>query len=238
MYVDNQMIDHILKKINDTQLLSSPYDHIIIDDFIPNKDYKLLAEELNDINLKKSDNSESVEYWTEQGEGVGERVCSFVKEEDSFPNWLAINNFSSKWVKEQKKIFQALCKKFNVEDNYKNKYLDFSVCKDETNYKILPHTDQTTKVFTLLFYCPVDKKNKELGLSIYEEDSGRGGVHTRDGVQKNLKEIKKAEFLPNRLVCFKVTDKSWHAVDHKNSTLQGSRNSFQIFFMNCPDDDD
>ena len=75
-------------------------------------------------------------------------------------------------------------------------------------------------------------------MSIYEEDSGRGGVHTRDGVQKNLKEIKKAEFLPNRLVCFKVTDKSWHAVDHKNSTLQGSRNSFQIFFMNCPDDDD
>jgi hypothetical protein len=226
--VDNQMIDHILKKIKNTQLLSSPYDHVIIDNFIPNKDYKLLAEELNDINLKESDNSESVDYWTEKGEGVGERICSFVKEEDSFPNWLTINNFSSKWIKDQRKIFQALCEKFNVEDSYE--YLDFSICKDETNYKIQPHTDQPHNFFTLLFYCPTTTKNKELGLSIFEE--GSGDVYlTRDGEHRTLKEVKKAEFLPNRLICFKRTENSWHAVDHKNNTLQGSRNSFQIFFM-------
>ena len=89
-------------------------------------------------------------------------------------------------------------------------------------------------MFTLLFYCPVDNTNRELGLSIYEE--GTSGafepMNTRDGDFKLLREYKKAEFLPNRLVCFERTDKSWHGVENDNYNLQGSRNSCQIFFMN------
>ena len=34
-------------------------------------------------------------------------------------------------------------------------FLDFCLIKDETDYQILPHTDQEHNVFTLLFYCPV-----------------------------------------------------------------------------------
>ena len=67
MYVDNQMIDHILKKINDTQLLSSPYDHIIIDDFIPNDvDEKEEAHIVHAGNFTKI-NWPKVVLWSEPG---------------------------------------------------------------------------------------------------------------------------------------------------------------------------
>tara|TARA_R100001591_G_scaffold110124_1_gene120846 strand:- start:241 stop:915 length:675 start_codon:yes stop_codon:yes gene_type:complete len=223
------MLDYILKKINNTKICENPYKHIIIDNFIPPAAYKLLAKELDDINLKESDNNENVEVYKEQGGAVGDRIISFVKNENKFPNWFAINEFTSSWIKNQDKIFKALKDKFKIEGEYD--YLDFCVIKDETSYKIQPHTDQPHNFFTLLFYCPTTTKNKELGLSIFEE--GSGDVYlTRDGEHRTLKEVKKAEFLPNRLICFKRTENSWHSVGHEDNILKGSRNSCQIFFMN------
>ena len=231
------MLEYILEKIKTTETFKEPYEHLIIDNFIPEDDYKILAQEINNINLLEADdNRENVEVYQEQGglvgetHTVGDRIISFVKEQNKFPNYKKINEFTSLWVDKQKEIFTALSKAFSIKrESYE--YLDFCLIKDETDYKILPHTDQPGNVFTLLFYCPVDNTNRELGLSIYEEGVG-SYINTRDAGSKLLREYKKAEFLPNRLVCFTRTDSTWHAVGSDNVSLQGSRNSCQIFFMN------
>ena len=231
------MLEYILHKIKTTETFKEPYEHLIIDNFIPEDDYKILAQEINEINLlEASDNRENVEVYREQGglvgetHSVGDRIISFVKEQNKFPNYNKINEFTGLWLENQNKLFTALSETFSIKrDSYE--YLDFCLIKDQTDYKILPHTDQPGNVFTLLFYCPVDDTNRDLGLSIYEEGTG-SYIHTRDAGTKLLKEYKKAEFLPNRLVCFTRTDKTWHGVGSDNVSLQGSRNSCQIFFMN------
>ena len=231
------MLDYILDKIRTTETFKDPYEHLIIDNFIPEDDYKILAEEINSINLLEApDNRENVEVYRERGglvgeaQAVGDRVISFVKDQNKFPNYKKIDEFTSLWLDKQKEIFTALSETFSIKrESYE--FLDFCLIKDETDYQILPHTDQPGNVFTLLFYCPVDTINRELGLSIYEEGTG-SYINTRDAGPKLLREYKKAEFLPNRLVCFTRTDSTWHGVGSDNVRLEGSRNSCQIFFMN------
>ena len=230
------MLDYILDKIRTTETFKDPYEHLIIDNFIPEDDYKILAEEINEINLLEADNRENVEVYREQGglvgetHSVGDRFISFVKEQNKFPNYNKINEFTGLWLEDQNKLFTALSETFSLKrESYD--FLDFCLIKDQTDYMILPHTDQPGNVFTLLFYCPVDDANRQLGLSIYEEGIG-SYINTRDAGPNLLREYKKAEFLPNRLVCFTRTDKTWHGVESDNVSLQGSRNSCQIFFMN------
>ena len=84
------MLDYILDKIRTTETFKDPYEHLIIDNFIPEDYYKILAEEINEINLLEADNRENVEVYREQGGLVGEthsggdRIISFVKEQNKF----------------------------------------------------------------------------------------------------------------------------------------------------------
>ena len=104
------MLEYILHKIKTTETFKEPYEHLIIDNFIPEDDYKILAQEINEINLlEASDNRENVEVYREQGglvgetHSVGDRIISFVKEQNKFPNYNKINEFTGLWLENQNK---------------------------------------------------------------------------------------------------------------------------------------
>jgi hypothetical protein len=67
---------------------------------------------------------------------------------------------------------------------------------------------------TFLFYTPKDASDIDLGTSIYEcKDSSficSGGKHYEFD---EFTEVKKIPFIPNRLLCFVRTGKSFHGVD-------------------------
>ena len=91
---------------------------------------------------------------------------------------------------------------------------DARLISDRIGYAIGPHTDAPSRLVSLLFYLPTDSRLKHRGTSFYRpivanfrSDDGRHypfhlfqRVHTVD-------------FVPNRLLVFPKTDRSFHGVE-------------------------
>ena len=86
--------------------------------------------------------------------------------------------------------------------------------QDITKYALGPHTDSPRKVITMLFYLPKDTSQSHLGTSIYMPKDGnftcQGGPHYTFAKFVRLPSM---PFLPNSLIVFLKTDKSFHGVE-------------------------
>jgi hypothetical protein len=91
---------------------------------------------------------------------------------------------------------------------------DALLVNDQTNYAIGPHTDAPHRLVTFLFYLPKDDSMKELGTSVYRAKNSNfvcwGGPHHPPD-QFDL--VRTVEFLPNRLLTFPKTERSFHGVE-------------------------
>lgn len=91
---------------------------------------------------------------------------------------------------------------------------DALLVNDCTNYAIGPHTDSPQRLVTFLFYLPADSSMRELGTSVYAPRDPAftcwGGPH-HDYDQFNR--VDTVEFLPNRLLAFPKTERSFHGVE-------------------------
>ncbi len=91
---------------------------------------------------------------------------------------------------------------------------DALLVHDCTRYAIGPHTDAPHRLVTFLFYLPDDEGLRELGTSIYTPKDPSftcwgGPHHARD----NFHRVDTVEFLPNRLLAFPKTERSFHGVE-------------------------
>jgi hypothetical protein len=86
--------------------------------------------------------------------------------------------------------------------------------QDTTRYSLGPHSDATRKVITLLFYLPKDTSQSHLGTSIYLPNDRNfrcpGGPHYK---HKDFERLWTLPFLPNSLLVFFKTDRSFHGVE-------------------------
>ena len=91
---------------------------------------------------------------------------------------------------------------------------DALLVNDQTNYAIGPHTDAPHRLVTFLFYLPRDESMRELGTSVYRPKDPNfvcwGGPH-HPADQFDL--VRTVEFLPNRLLTFPKTERSFHGVE-------------------------
>lgn len=91
---------------------------------------------------------------------------------------------------------------------------DALIVSDHTNYAIGPHTDAAHRLITFLFYMPEDDRYSELGTSLYQcKDPDficAGGPHY--GFDK-FNKVSTVEFLPNRLLMFVRSGRSFHGVE-------------------------
>lgn len=104
---------------------------------------------------------------------------------------------------------QNMAEKFGVSGITKT---NVRLVVDSPGYRLGPHTDDPKKVLSLIFY--LTDKVKDVGTVLYaHEDPGftsDGKVHfPLDGFTR----VKKVPFLPNSMMGFARTDKSFHGVE-------------------------
>jgi len=91
---------------------------------------------------------------------------------------------------------------------------DALLVSDQTNYGIGPHTDAAHRLVTFLFYLPEDDRFRNFGTSIYTPKdptfSCPGGPHYPYDQFTHEKTI---PFLPNSLLMFVRTTRSFHGVE-------------------------
>jgi hypothetical protein len=91
---------------------------------------------------------------------------------------------------------------------------DALLVNDQTNYAVGPHTDAPHRLVTFLFYLPKDDSMRDLGTSVYRPKDSNfvcwGGPHHPF---EKFEHVRTVEFLPNRLLAFPKTEKSFHGVE-------------------------
>lgn len=101
---------------------------------------------------------------------------------------------------------------------------DILMISDRSGYMISPHTDTPQKLFSLLFYCPVDDTHPELGTSFYapkgEAPRAAGQFDAwcyHDAAPhrpfEDYEKIATMPYMPNALFGFVRTRHSFHAVE-------------------------
>jgi len=230
------LIKQILKKIEESQVVNEPYEHLIIDDLLPDDFYQQLARDLEledfDKNYRRGDYGNKERFgvditdynsWTKSN-----KKNSTVYHADNFEALLSkgyehTRRFFESCIESKDELYKALCRKLQtkkIDDNY---FFHASMVKDSVGYTIERHTDNEENIFTILFYAPETDQNKDFGLHIYKDAETEFGA-------------KCLEFLPNRMVIFapcepnKDRAATWHEVKRLSDKLVGTRNSFQMFF--------
>ena len=220
MNEDQNMINNIIHKIKNSQVHSEPFEHLIIDNFLPNDLYKKIATELQEqdfyVNYKKGDYGGKERFAAKMHPVNYKRLLAT----DS----TNVINFTKCLIQNHEKFYSAIHSKLLTERFTSDYFFHLSMIKDEIGYKIAPHTDAEMNIFTILFYVPLSDVNKNFGLHVYDSENGK----PTSG--ENL------DFIPNRMIIFAPSrpneerPPTWHEVKKISNEIVGSRNSFQMFF--------
>ena len=85
---------------------------------------------------------------------------------------------------------------------------------DRAGYALGPHTDTPTRVVSLLFYLPLDDRLSHCGTALYRPIVPgfrcAGGPHYDADMFSRVRTV---GFVPNRLLMFPKTDRSFHGVE-------------------------
>lgn len=219
----------IFDKIKQTPVTSEPFDHLVVDNLLPDEFYKNLTIQLDreafSTNYIKGPYGNKGRYgvdltdystWKYSGKQLSTTIQA--------DNYNSLTSSGSKNIKifvdfliqHEKEFYSLLCSKIPTERIQDDYFFHVSMAKDSVGYKIGPHTDDKENIFTILFYAPETDVNKEFGLHVYKE---------------------KIEFMPNRMVIFAPSKPNqerpatWHEVRPLTDKLVGTRNSFQMFFL-------
>ena len=220
--------EKIFDKIKQSSVLSEPFDHLIVDNLLPDEFYKNLTTELD--REKFASNYIKGPYGDPGRYGVDfTNYHAWLYHRKRIPTRLHMNNYSSLifskneniktfidfFIQYENEFYLSLCSKIPTERSQDNYFFHISMNKDSVGYKIPLHTDNKENIYTILFYAPKTDINKQFGLHM---------------------KTKKIDFMPNRMIIFapaKPKDSrktTWHEVKLLTNELSGTRNSFQMFF--------
>jgi FkbM family methyltransferase len=214
---------HCIEKITQAKIEESPYPYVVIDNIFPEDYYneilRLFPEADKSIALGETGRVTPGGYMDRKVTLFTEDHFNKLSEDQrifwaNFSEWI----YSEEFIRTTLSRFYPWCinKLADIQDRKDEIKLkcDALLVHDNENYAIGPHTDANHRLLTFLFYTPKDASDVDLGTSIYEcKDSSficPGGKHYQFD---EFNEIKKIPFIPNRLLCFVRTGKSFHGVD-------------------------
>jgi hypothetical protein len=97
--------------------------------------------------------------------------------------------------------------------------------RDRKQYKLGPHTDSPTKLFTFLFYIPRSANMQEFGTAFFRpKDPGYKCWRTVHHDFEGFEPVKVCPYVPNSMVAFVKTETSFHGVldrDHPDVDNRG-----------------
>jgi hypothetical protein len=216
-------MNHVLDRVQQTPTEEQPFAHLVVDDIFPPDYYQEMlanfprAESLRSIASTGRVNSDAYQ----------ERLVVLFSEDEfarmSFPQRAFWREFAS-WMHSAAFLHQFL-RKFDrhlepriaaivaAEEVLRVKS-DSLLVNDQTNYAIGPHTDAPHRLVSFLFYLPRDASMRELGTSLYRAKDPDfvcwGGPHHDFA---GFERVRTLDFIPNRLVAFPKTERSFHGVE-------------------------
>jgi hypothetical protein len=180
----NTKMDKYVEKILTSKIIQDPFPHIIIDNFLDDKLYQKLIDEVhsNDLfnNTFSDHNRSTVMCWD------GDYKENIILDHRYYRNIfvsILLNN------KIRESIFSKFIKNKNLHNDIMFQHNGTSIQLDcfRGNYEYPIHTDIKGKLITILLYLPKDNKMSHLGTNVYND-------------KKEL--YKNVEYKKNRLVCF------------------------------------
>ena len=217
------VMHHVLDRVAQSPVLDAPFPHAVIDNVFPADYY---AEMLRNFPALSSMRSLS-ETGRVGKDNYKERMTTLFEEADfarlppeqahfwrEFADWMYCDTFLNALVE---KFHQALEPRISAVQQAEGSLKvrgDALLVNDQTNYAIGPHTDAAHRLVTFLFYLPADTSMRELGTSLYKPKKADftcwGGPHYPHA---QFDHVGRVDFLPNRLLAFPKTERSFHGVE-------------------------
>ncbi len=218
-----KVLQHMIGRIADAELVADPFPYLVLDKVFPEDYYAQMLENFPALEhmrpLSESgrvarglyEQRHALLFQDGEFERLTNRQAGFWK---GLADWLYSDPFANAVIA---KFHQALQPRMSAilksEDRIRARG-DALLVEDHTQYAIGPHTDAPHRLVTFLFYLPEDDSMRDLGTSIYKPRNSEftcwgGPHHPFDQFERTTT----VEFLPNRLLAFPKTDRSFHGVE-------------------------
>jgi len=205
--------NHIIDKINNLAVIDDPFPYGFIESIFPDDYYNTLLDLLpedsdyHSSSDKRTPNPYSLEnrrrisLVTDDFERLSEERQEFWGDLRMFlASPLFINALFDVFHEHLTKRYKSVETKLRLE-----------LLRDQTGYRIPPHTDASHKIFTLLFYLPKDDSSLNLGTSVYIPQDRDFRDEKGTQFPYELFDIHEtAPYAPNSVFCFMKTDNSFH----------------------------
>lgn len=211
---------HLYTRIKEVPILEDPTPHFFVENVFPDDFYQELLSQLPDLNFYQTISSAK----KAKGESYDKRFILLLKEEEmsslpftSFTFWKTMQLWlcSPEWKSMLVEKFSSQLKMRYQEDVRQKSFFSIAeLLRDFQHYSIGPHTDHPMRAITLLFYFPKDSSKSHLGTSFYKHldpNFSCDGKKHHDFAQ--FSKVKTIPYLPNSVLGFVRTDKSFHGVE-------------------------
>lgn len=217
------VLRHVLNQVEHASVVEQPFPYLVVDNIFPPDYYAEMLEHFP--------SAQSLRPITETGRVGGDAykdrlVVLFTDAEFArmttvqqwfwrdFASWMYTDQFLNFFMYKFEKYLEYRIDKIVAAEHSLRIKGDALLVNDRTNYSIGPHTDAPHRLVTFLFYLPKDNSMRELGTSIYRPKDPSftcwGSGHHKYEAFENVATV---EFLPNRLLAFPKTERSFHGVE-------------------------
>jgi hypothetical protein len=218
-----RVLHHVQERIASAQLELDPFPYVVVDDVFPADYYQqMLAQFPSPEHMRPLHETGRV------GRGAYEERHAVLFEDHDFArlpgetatfwrslaHWMYSDPFANSFVS---RFAEALLPRMDRIVEAEGKITvkgDALLVQDHTRYAIGPHTDAPHRLVTFLFYLPSNDSMRELGTSIYRPKDPAftcwGGPHHPFDL---FEKVRTVEYLPNRLLAFPKTERSFHGVE-------------------------
>jgi len=215
--------DHVYNKIANSDIKTDPFPYMVIDEIFP-KDYYRRMLDMFPPEATLTPLSETGRVTADK---YKERLVALFTD-DTFARmdperkafWMEFGKYmySPEFIELVTRRFLPWCanRLSALYERYGRMPLrsDAMLVSDRTDYAIGPHTDAKHRLISFLFYMPKDLEYQDLGTSLYRHKDPdffcKGGPHYKF---KDFVYLSTVNFIPNRLLTFVRTGRSFHGVE-------------------------
>ena len=217
------VLEHVLQRVATATVSNDPFPYAVIDRIFPDDYYaEMLAQFPQPDSLRPIGETGRVGRDNYRERNVvlftDDEFARMTVEQQrfwrEFAGWMYSDLFLNLFVLKFQQALEPRLRNILAQTSVLRARGDALLVNDQTNYAIGPHTDAPHRLVTFLFYLPRDESMRELGTSVYRPKDPNfvcwGGPH-HPADQFDL--VRTVEFLPNRLLTFPKTERSFHGVE-------------------------
>jgi len=209
------VLDHLCAAVERVEVCSSPYAHFYLEGAFPADVFVRMLELLPDANAYTPDNPRI----HTRGDGLVTRnilspsphgLDRLGEPHRSF--WAEISHaLMSRRLRDVvfAKLSGDLHRRFGSRPNQLHAIAAYpkpALIKDLGGYEIAPHRDTRSKIVTMQFYLPEDRRNNDLGTTVYRQNYFR--LRNLISLRNRFEAVKRFSFAPNSGYAFAVGSRS------------------------------